>query len=61
MDNVKIAEICSVAHLINGVVGTEVLDTLGNPVIDQNILHVVPELGYQVKHTVLVDCRNDLE
>ena len=57
----KIAEICSVAHLINGVVGTEVLDTLGNPVIDQNILHVVPELGYQVKHTVLVDRRNDLE
>ena len=57
----KIAEFCSVAHLINGVVGTEVLDTLGNPVIDQNILHVVPELGYQVKHTVLVDRRNYLE
>ena len=57
----KIAEIFSVAHLINGVVGTEVLDTLGNPVIDQNILHVVPELGYQVKHTVLVDRRDDLE
>ena len=57
----KTAEIFSVAHLINGVVGTEVLDTLGNPVIDQNILHVVPELGYQVKHTVLVDRRDDLE
>ena len=49
-----------IAHLINGVVGTEVLDTLGNPVIDQNILHVVPELGYQVKHIVLVDRRDDL-
>ena len=63
MDNVKIRvlQCCiHIAHLINGVVGTEVLDTLGNPVVDQNILHVVPKLGYQVKHAVLFDCRDDL-
>ena len=33
-----------VVHLVNGVVGAEVLNPLGDPVVDKDLLHVVTEL-----------------
>ena len=48
-----------VVDLVNGVVGAEVLNALGDPVVDEHLLHMVTKLGHQVVHFGIFNCGND--
>ena len=50
-----------VVNLVNAVVGTVVLNALGDPVVDQNFLHVVAVFGDQLGDAVSVDGGDDLD